>query len=79
MALWAAALLLTSVPKQFPTWVRLVGVFASLLFVIVAARIFWGEPLLPTSLPLPFFAYPFLVLTLVGWMGDLITGKGVDT
>ena len=74
VALWAAALLLTSIPREFATWVRLVGAFASLLFTIVAARIFWGEPLLPTSSPLPFFAYPFLVLTLLGWMWDLING-----
>ena len=29
---------------------------------MVAARIFRGEQLLPTSTPLPFFAYPVLVL-----------------
>ena len=74
-ALWAAALLLTSIPKEFATWVRLVGVFASLLFAIVAARIFWGEQLLPTSSPLPFFAYPFLVMTFVGWIWALVKGE----
>ena len=30
-------------------------------------RIYAGEVLLPTSSPLPFFAYPFLVATLLGW------------
>jgi len=75
VALWAAGLLLTSIPKEFATWVRLVGILASLLFIIVAARIFWGEALLPTSSPLPFFAYPFLVLTLVGWIQDLVKGR----
>ena len=74
VALWAAALLLTSIPKEFAAWVRFVGVFASLLFVIVAARIFWGEQLLPTSSPLPFFAYPFLVMTFVGWIWALVKG-----
>ena len=72
VALWAAALLLTSIPKAFATWVRLVGVFAAILFGVVAARIFWGEQLLPTSTPLPFFAYPFLVLTFVGWIWALV-------
>src|SRR3989441_7347416 len=62
VALWAAALLLTSIPKTFAPWVRLVGVFAAILFVVVAGRIFWDGQLLPTSTPLPFFAYPFLVL-----------------
>jgi len=76
VALRAAGLLLVSIPDAFATWVRLVGALASLLFVIVAARILWGEQLLPTSSPLPFFAYPFLVLALVGWMWDLIRGEG---
>ena len=75
VALWAAALLLTSIPREFATWVRLVGIAAALLFFIVAARIFWGEPLLPTSSPLPFFGYPFLVVTLAGWMWDLIRAR----
>jgi hypothetical protein len=34
-------------------------------------RLFAGEPLLPTSAPLPFFAYPFLVATLLGWAWTL--------
>ena len=72
VALWAAALLLTSIPKTFALWVRAVGVVAALLFVIVAARIFWGEQLLPTSSPLPFFAYPLLVLTFLGWIWTLV-------
>ena len=72
VALWAAALLMISVPKVFAPWVRLVGVFAAILFVMVASRIFGGEPLLPTSTPLPFFAYPFLVLTFVGWILALV-------
>lgn len=71
VTLWAAALLLTSIPRGFPTWVRFIGVIASVLFAVVAARIFWGEQLLPTSAPLPFFAYPFLVLTFVGWIWTL--------
>jgi hypothetical protein len=71
-ALWATALLLISIPKELPLWVRLVGVIASILFAITAARIFWGEQLLPTASPLPFFAYPFLVITFVGWISVLL-------
>src|SRR6516225_5107494 len=51
VALWATALLLISVPRQFPIWVRGVGILASGLFLITAARIFWGEQVLPTSAP----------------------------
>jgi len=77
VALWAVALLLTSIPREFALWVRLVGGVASLLFAVLAARIFWGEQLLPTASPLPFFAYPFLVMTLVGWIWALVRGEGV--
>jgi len=71
-ALWSAALLLTGVPKEFSSWIRLVGTVAAILFAITAARILWGEQVLPTSSPLPFFAYPFLVLTFVGWIWTLL-------
>lgn len=71
-ALWSAALLLTSVPKEFAVWVRVAGIIGSVLFAITAGRIFWGEQVLPTSSPLPSFAYPFLVLTFVGWIWTLL-------
>jgi hypothetical protein len=71
-ALWSAALLLTSVPKEFAIWIRLAGTLGAILFAITAARIFWGEQVLPTASPLPFFAYPFLVLTFAGWIWTLL-------
>ena len=39
-ALWAAALLLISVPKEFAIGICLVGILASILFAITFARIF---------------------------------------
>jgi hypothetical protein len=66
-ALWAAALALISAPRRLPSWVRLLGAVAACLFAVTAARIYGGEALLPTSSPLPFLAYPFLVATLLGW------------
>jgi hypothetical protein len=30
-------------------------------------QVFAGRPLTPLSVPLPFFAYPFLAVTLFGW------------
>ncbi|HKB90409.1 MAG TPA: hypothetical protein VKC60_07810, partial [Opitutaceae bacterium] len=53
-------------------WVRLVGFVASVLFFVTATEIFWGQPLTPLSSPLPFFAYPFLVITFVGWIWTLL-------
>jgi hypothetical protein len=76
-ALWATALLLISISKEFAIWVRLLGAAASILFVITAARIFWGAQLLPTASPLPFFAYPFLVLTFIGWIWTLSRENGL--
>jgi hypothetical protein len=70
-ALWSAALLLTCIPKQFAIGVRLVGIIGSILFAITASR-YWGEQVLPTFRPLPFFAYPFLVLTFAGWIWTLL-------
>jgi hypothetical protein len=66
-ALWSAALLLTCIPKEFALWTRVAGMIGAVLFAVVSLRIFWGEQLLPVASPLPFFAYPFLVLAFAGW------------
>jgi hypothetical protein len=66
-ALWAAALALVSGPRVLPSWLRVLGAIAACLFAITAGRIYAGAALLPASSPLPFFAYPFLVATLLGW------------
>jgi hypothetical protein len=71
-ALWAAALALISAPRLLPSWLRVLGGVAACLFAITAGRIYAGEALLPTSSPLPFFAYPFLVATLLGWAWGLL-------
>lgn len=71
-ALWGIALLLVSIPREFPVAVRIVGLIAAVLFIVTSVRIFLGEQLLPTTSPLPFYAYPFLVLTIVGWIWRLL-------
>jgi hypothetical protein len=71
-ALWATAMLLISFPREFSLWVRLVGFVASILFFVTATEIFWGQPLTPLSSPLPFFGYPFLVITFTGWIWTLL-------
>ena len=72
VALWAAALLLISIPGTFAAWIRLAGMTAAVLFAVTAARIFLGEQLLPTSAPLPSVGYPLIVLTFVGWIWTLL-------
>ena len=67
VALWAASLALVGASGVMPVWIRGVGFVAALLFTVVAVRIFMGAPLTPLSEPLPFFAYPFLAVTLFGW------------
>src|SRR5215831_16159923 len=74
-ALWSAALVLTSIPKRFASWIRIVGLVGAALFAIISARIFLGERILPITSPLPFFPYPFLVLTFIGWIWTLLTEK----
>lgn len=71
-ALWSAGLALTSVPRVFALWTRLAGMIACVLFGVVSLRIFWGTVTTPISRPLPFYAYPFLVLTFVGWMAAVV-------
>jgi len=67
VSLWAASLAVVSASSVMPSVVRGLGFMASLLFALVAVRIFLGEALTPLSQPLPFFAYPFLAATLCGW------------
>jgi len=76
ITLWATALLLISIPKLFAMPVRILGIVSAALFIITAARIFWGEHLLPTSAPLPSYAYPLLVATFIGWIWTLWQPKG---
>jgi hypothetical protein len=70
-ALWGTALLLVSIPKLFAVPIRILGIASAGLFILTSARIFWGEELLPTSAPLPTYAYPLLVATFVGWIWTL--------
>jgi len=71
-SMWATSILMVSFPAEFSLWVRLIGFVASALFYITATQIFWGAPITPLSSPLPFFAYPFLVFTFIGWISMLL-------
>ena len=44
-ALWAAALLLTSVPPGFALGTRIIGFVGAILFAITSMKIFWGDQL----------------------------------
>jgi hypothetical protein len=74
-ALWSAGLFLVSVPRELALFTRITGLISALLFAFVAARIFWGTPLTPIARPLPYFAYPFLVLTFIGWIVNLLRAE----
>ena len=71
-SLWALALVLISIPRVFSLPVRVLGFLAALLFAITALRIFAGTRIMPTTTPLPFYAYPVLVATFVGWIVRLL-------
>jgi hypothetical protein len=76
VALWSAALVMTSVSPVFPFWARLTGALAAGLFAVTALLIARGEPLLPTTAPLPALGYPFLVATFAGWIWRLLRPAG---
>lgn len=73
-ALWSAGLTLISVPRVFAVWTRLAGMIGAVLFGIVSLSIFRGVSLTPLSRPLPSFAYPFLVITFIGWIIAILKG-----
>jgi len=73
--LWAAGLMMIGAAGVFAAWIRYVGMFAAILFAVTAARMHLGEPITALSSPLPFFAYPFLVITFGGWIYTLIRGN----
>jgi len=66
-ALWSASLALASASDLMPRFVRVTGAVGSLLFGITALQNFGGGHLTPLSRPLPFFGFPFLAATLIGW------------
>ena len=74
-ALWSAGLTLISVPRVFATWARLAGLVSAVLFGIVSITIFRGIPLSPITRPLPLFAYPFLVITFIGWIVAILKSE----
>jgi hypothetical protein len=67
VALWAASLVLVGVSNIVPRLMTAIQFAGAILFAIVAVRIFMGADVTPLSQPLPFFAYPFLAATLLGW------------
>jgi hypothetical protein len=75
VGLWAAGLALVSAPSVYPLIVRLLGLAASALFALVAVHSFTGAPVNALSTPLPFFAYPVLVATMIGWIWTLVRAK----
>jgi hypothetical protein len=64
---WSAALALVSASPILPAVVRITGGVAAVLFAMTAIPIMTGATLTPHSEPLPFYAYPFLAFTLIGW------------
>ena len=68
--LWSAALALISASPIVAALIRVTGAIASILFAVTAVQMFGGGGLTSLSKPLPFFAYPFLAITLFGWAWD---------
>jgi len=67
VGLWAAALAMICTSSAMPAFVRICSALASVLFAITSLQIYGGVALTPLSQPLPFYAYPVLVVTLFGF------------
>lgn len=66
-ALYVVALLLTSLPRAFPTWSRVLGALAAIPFAIHAGlRMLGGAP--DPSGPVASTGYGLLSLAMVGWI-----------
>ena len=65
--LWSAGLALISASPRMPALIRVTGAVASVLLAVTTVRILCGAGLTALSKPLPYYAYPFLALTLFGW------------
>lgn len=65
--LWAASLVLISLPKFFPLLLRVTGLIAAALFIVMSVQIYMGNSINGLSKPLPFYAYPFFAATIFGW------------
>ena len=72
VSLWAMALFIISSQPTYPVFVRCTGWFTAVLFSIVSILIFTNHSLHPLTKPLPFYAYPFLVITIFGWVRTLL-------
>jgi hypothetical protein len=79
VSMWAVALALISIPSVFPVIVRILGCIASVMFAVTAGQIFAGVQILPTSSPLPFYAYPFFIATFLGWIWTLFKIDAAST
>ena len=77
ISMWALALMLISMPRAFSLPVRLLGLLAAIMFAATAVQIFAGVQILPTTSPLPFYAYPFFVATFFGWIWTLLKTDSV--
>jgi hypothetical protein len=57
------------------TALRALGLLGATLFAWTSLRIYGGSALLPTSSPFPFYAYPVLMATLLGWAWRLVQAR----
>ena len=71
VGLWALGTALISSASVWPFAVRALGWLTTLVFAATALQIFGGRPISPLASPLPYYGYPVLVATLVGWIVTL--------
>ena len=75
IALYVPAFLLISLPGHFPKLVRILGMLASIPFLIGSVYIFMGEAVYSSS-PIMGAGYGLLSLTIIGWIVHLLRPAG---
>ncbi len=70
--LWALSLVIISFQKTYPIFIRCTGLLVAVLFSIVSVLIFTSHSVNALSKPMPFFVYPFFVITIFGWAWTLL-------
>src|SRR5438105_4947271 len=59
-ALWASALAMVSIPREFPLFSRVSGVIACVLFSLTSVRVFLGDVVVAVAKLLPALSDPLL-------------------
>lgn len=71
MGIYIPALIMISIPSEYPIWARIAGIISAILFAISAGMIFSGNEVLSTH-PLPTSGYSVMTIAMIGYIWRLL-------